>query len=33
MLAHYPYRVTEEMLADAMDRLKERVRKDADEEE
>lgn len=32
-VAHYPYRVTEEMLADAMDRLKERVRKDADEEE
>ena len=27
-VAHYPYRVTEEMLTEAMDRLKERVRKD-----
>lgn len=28
---HYPYRVTKEMLADAMDKLKERVRKDNEE--
>ena len=32
-VAHYPYRVTEEMLTEAMDRLKERVRKDAGKEE
>lgn len=28
-VAHYPYRVTKEMLRDAMDRLKERAGKDA----
>ncbi len=28
---HYPYRVTKEMLDDAMDKLKERVRKDNEE--
>ena len=32
-VAHYPYRVTEEMLTEAMDRLKERGRKDAGKEE
>ena len=30
-VAHYPYRVTKEMLVNAMDRLKERVRKDNEE--
>ena len=30
-VAHYPYKVTREMLEDAMNRLKERVRKDDEE--
>ena len=28
-IAHYPYRVTKEMLADAMQRLRRRVEQDA----
>lgn len=32
-LAHYPYTVTKEMLTDAMNRLRERVRKDVDDAE
>ena len=31
-VAHYPYKVTKEMLAEAMDRLRERVRRDNEEE-
>ena len=31
-VAHYPYKVTKEMLTEAMDRLRERVRKDNEEE-
>ena len=31
-VAHYPYKVTREMLEEAMDRLKERVRRDNEEE-
>ena len=32
-VAHYPYKVTREMLEDAMQKLKERVRKDQSHEE